>query len=36
MGYSSVFRKEQILALTKVDHNKKDVEQLLSWFKKKN
>ena len=35
MGYLSVFLKEQIIALTKADHNKKNVEQLLSWFAKK-
>ena len=28
MGYLSVFLKEQIIALTKANHNKKDVEQL--------
>ena len=35
MGYLSVFLKEQIIALTKADHNKGDVEQLLGWFSKK-
>ena len=35
MGYLSVFLKEQIIALTKADHNKKDAEQLLKWFAKK-
>ena len=35
MGYLLVFLKEQIIALTKADHNKRDVEQLLSWFAKK-
>ena len=34
MGYFSVFLKEQIIALTKADHNKRDVEQLLKWFTK--
>ena len=34
MGYLSVFLKEQIIGLTKVDHNKSDIEQLLSWFAK--
>ena len=29
MGYLSVFIKKQIIALTKVDHNKRDVEELL-------
>ena len=34
MGYLSVglFIKEQIIALTKAGHNKRDVEQLLSRF----
>ena len=36
MGYLSVFLKGQITALTKADHNKRDVEQLLSWFAKFN
>ena len=34
MGYLSVFLKEQIIALTKANHNKRDVEQLLKWFAK--
>ena len=35
MEYLSVFLKEQIVALTKADHYKRDVEELLSWFAKK-
>ena len=35
MRYLLVFLKEQIIALTKADHNKRDVEQLLKWFAKK-
>ena len=34
MGYLSVFLKEQIIALTKASRNKRDVEQMLSWFSK--
>ena len=34
MRYLSAFLKEQIIALTKADHNKRDVEQLLSRLKK--
>ena len=35
MGYLSVYRDEQIFALTEADHSKRDVEQQLSRFSKK-